>query len=287
MPEHYSFDKRDRALLTAAAALLKKVASAETLHPAELVSVAKLQHVLSILPRVAHNLEVTVSVVGPRRKFGEIETWHYWEIGIEGKQLSISSGGHFYQPSTGGDSFTTMNWTAVPEEPAELGDYRATLEMVPDVQSFPEAVAGIEFASGAYRIEITDSENSLLEEDEDTDVDPLQQTLCEVESDTAHYCQEICGPHLEDQQPVLHSPLTQDTTYRLSPGAGDYLLWVRCSDPWGSRPEFTIVDFWEFREGDRLLITNREEDYPAAVEQMEEGGPSVWKALPGDRLTWV
>jgi len=48
-----------------------------------------------------------------------------------------------------------------------------------------------------------------------------------------------------------------------------------------------IADFWEFREGDRLLITNREGDYPAAAEQMEEGGPSLWKVLPGDRLAWV
>jgi hypothetical protein len=32
-----------------------------------------------------------------------------------------------------------------------------------------EAVADIDFAHGAYRIEITDSDNGLLEDDEDTD----------------------------------------------------------------------------------------------------------------------
>jgi hypothetical protein len=169
MPEHYRLDERERDLLTAAATLMKKVANAEILRPAELVSVAKLQHVFSLLPRVTHDLEVTVAVTGPRRNFGEAETWHYWEVGIEGKQLSISSGGHFYQPSTGGDSFTTMEWTAVSEKPAELADYRGTLWMVPDIQSFPEAVADIDFAQGAYRIEITDSDNGLLEDDEDPD----------------------------------------------------------------------------------------------------------------------
>jgi CheY-like chemotaxis protein len=169
MPESYRFDRKDRALLTAASGLLKKAANAEILRPAELVSVAKLQHVLSLLPRATHDLEITVSVLGPRRKFDEIETWHYWDIGIEGTRISISSGGHFHQPSTGGDSFTTMNWTAVPEEPAELEDYRGTLWMVPDVQSFPEAVSVIEFASGAYRIEIIDPENALLQQDENTD----------------------------------------------------------------------------------------------------------------------
>jgi len=167
-PERYSFEGRDRALLTAAAVLLKKVAAAETLRPGQLVSVAKLRHVLSHLPRVTPDLDVTVSVISPRRKFGEVETWHYWDIAIEEEQLSISSGGHFYQPSTGGDSFTTLNWSAVPEEPAVFEDYRETLWMVPDVQSFPEAVESIDFAAGAYRIEITDSDNALLGEDEDS-----------------------------------------------------------------------------------------------------------------------
>ena len=82
-------------------------------------------------------------------------------------------------------------------------------------------------------------------------------------------------------------PLERDTTFRLQPSRGDYLLCIRCNNPFGRPPEFGIVDFWEFRGGDRLLITNREEDYPAAAEQMEEGGPSLWKILPGDRLTWV
>ena len=104
MPEHYLFDEKDRALLTAAAVILKTIANADALRPAELVSVAKLLHLLSHLTRVIHDLEVTVSVVGPRRKFGEIETWHYWDTGIEGEQIAISNGGHFDQPSTGGDS---------------------------------------------------------------------------------------------------------------------------------------------------------------------------------------
>jgi hypothetical protein len=316
MPEHYSFNERDCALLTAAAALLKKVANAETLRPAELVSVAKLQHVLSILPRATHELEVTVSVVGPRRKFGEIETWHYWEIAIEQEQLSISSGGHLDQRSTGGDSFTTMSWTAVPEEPAAFADYRGTLWMVPDVQSFSEAVAAIEFASGAYRIEITDSDNSLLDEDEDADENAyeagpssenLSQEANDEESDAVVPNREPWqGTPLDaavgtdgaqrQPRPDLVSaamtaqggqiPLEDDSTFRLRPNAGDYLLWIRCEDPL-CNPELAIADFWEFHEGDRLLITNREEDYPATLEQLEDGGPSLWKVLPGDRLAWV
>jgi hypothetical protein len=167
MPERYNLNARDRSLLQAATNLLKRVAAAETLRPAELVSVAKLLHVLSILPRVTSDLEVTVQVTGPRREFGEIETLHYWEVAVEGERLSISSGGHFFQPSTGGDSFTTMIWAAIPEEFSDLDDYRQSLWMVPDVLWFPDAVAGVDFASGGYKIRVIDEDNSLLEDDED------------------------------------------------------------------------------------------------------------------------
>lgn len=162
----YCIGERDEHLLRAATALLNKVASAETLRPAELVSVAKLQHVFSRLPQVTPYLEVTVSVIGSRRKFGEIETWHYWDIGVEGEMITIGSGGHYYHPQTGGDSFTTMQWTAVPEEPAELDDYLDHLSIVPDARSFADGATETEFLSGDYRIEVTDPNNDLLEDKE-------------------------------------------------------------------------------------------------------------------------
>src|SRR5215470_11224792 len=102
MPGRYSFDSNDEPLVRAATILLKKVAESK-LPPAKLVSVAKLQHVLSYLPRATSDLNVSVSVIAPRRRFEEIETWHYREVAIEEEQLSISSGGHYYEPSTGGD----------------------------------------------------------------------------------------------------------------------------------------------------------------------------------------
>jgi hypothetical protein len=60
-----------------------------------------------------------------------------------------------------------MNWAALPEEPAEFDDYSSTLWMVPDVQSFPDGIASIDFASGVYKIEVTDGDNPLIEDDED------------------------------------------------------------------------------------------------------------------------
>ncbi len=79
-----------------------------------------------------------------------------------------------------GDTFTTMSWTAIPEEPTEFNDYRESLWMVPDVWSFPDAVERIDLASGDYTLEITDEDNSLLEEDEEIEED---EEDCESELD--------------------------------------------------------------------------------------------------------
>jgi hypothetical protein len=182
--ERYQFGAKDHDLLSAAEALLRKVLVAESTRPAELVSVAKLQLVLSRLPRVTSGMDVKVSVASPRRNCGEIETFHWWEVAVEGERLSISSGGHFYRPSTGGDSFSTMSWVAIPEVPTELDDHRESLWMVPDAQSFPDGVAGINFEAGGYTVEVTDEDNPRLEDDDsddeedvgnETDVEPNEE----------------------------------------------------------------------------------------------------------------
>ncbi len=215
MTQRYILDDQDRDLLRAATALLKKVAAAELLRPAELVSIAKLQHVLAALPRVTPDIEVSVQVIGPRSNFGEIETWHYWEVAVEGERLSISSGGHFYRPSTGGDSFTTMTWEAIPEENSELDDYRESLWMVPDVQSFPVGVVGIDFACGGYKIEVTDEDNPLLEvaeddengEDAEPDLEPEEKGAAKVEEaaddeDEPVIQQRLFSPEIERSNPI-------------------------------------------------------------------------------------
>jgi hypothetical protein len=163
-PEAYNFNARDRALLAVAAILLTKVATAKMTRPAELVSVAKLQHVLSRLPRVTRGINVVVHVEGPRRKFGQIETRHSWDVAVENGLLSILNDGYFFQPSTGGDSFISMEWSAAPGKPAKFNDYRERLAIVPDVRSFPDAVEIIDFASGAFAVEVMDPDNPLLED---------------------------------------------------------------------------------------------------------------------------
>jgi hypothetical protein len=57
MSERYHFDDDDLVLLEAAKALLQKTVASGNLRPAEVVSVAKLQHVLSRLPKATSGLE--------------------------------------------------------------------------------------------------------------------------------------------------------------------------------------------------------------------------------------
>ena len=200
LSERYNFNAFDLELLAAASTLLKKLAATRKLQYAEMVSVAKLQHVLSCLPRVTCGLDIKVSVQSPHHKFGETETSHWWQVAIEGEQLSISSGGYFYRPSTGGDSFSTMSWAAVLGEwPTDFNDYSSSLSLVPDVRSFPDGIATIDFESESYNVEVYDRDNPLLDEMEDDNEDDYstEDNECSLEEDHEDF---------EPQQPWTVTP---------------------------------------------------------------------------------
>jgi hypothetical protein len=95
---------------------------------------------------------------------------HWWEVLVEEHRIGISSGGYFVGP-LGGDSFTAMTWSAEPEECAEFYDYRDSLQIVPDLRSFSEEVATVDFTSGGYSLEIYDDDNPDLEENESSQED--------------------------------------------------------------------------------------------------------------------
>ncbi len=167
--ENYVLTAHDHELLTAAKLLLNKVASSAGLHPAQLATVEKLQRALADMPVPNTEMDVLVSVSSPRRSFGEAETFHWWSVALENGCLRLESGGHFYQPSTGGDSFTSMMWSVQPGEESEFSDFKNNLRIVPDVRTYPDGIASVDFASGGYSVEVTDSDNPLLDEMEEED----------------------------------------------------------------------------------------------------------------------
>ena len=144
--------------------LVSKVTASGKIRPAQMVTLAKLHHVLTRLPLVCDSVVASVSVCSPRSRFGEIETYHWWDFEVKRDLLKISSGGHFYDPTTGGDTFTSMTWDAVPVHPPEFHDFSESLGVVPDLRPFLEGVEAFDFTSRDYKIEILDSDNPLLEE---------------------------------------------------------------------------------------------------------------------------
>lgn len=114
----------------------------------------------------------------------------------------------------------------------------------------------------------------------------------------------------EIKYPLL-APFGQNLTLRLYVQQGDLLLWVRWSSPFSMSDKLNIVDMWEARDGDELIITNRFEDLPPwfelhpteAVRRVSlelkkkiqagyEPGeimdlPNLWRVLAGDFLVHI
>lgn len=188
--EQYYLSPHDKLIVAKAVLLLEKIIRAPFIRPAEILSAAKALHVLKRLPRVTEDVCVSVALTSPRRWFGvhdKHEIYHWWEVSIDGELISITSGGHFYRQSTGGDSFTSMTWTAEPGVEPDFSDYLPHLQIVDDAQPFQHEVDAIDLADGGYSLQVTDEANSWLDdsdddeetEDDEPDGDDAQLTEAE------------------------------------------------------------------------------------------------------------
>ncbi len=159
----YMLKDRDKKIITAALTLLEKIIRSSFVRPAELVSIAKLLHVLQALPTVTDGVDVHLTLTGPRRWFGDHEIFHWWDVSIENGLIEISSGGHFYRKSTGGDTFRAMHWSSAPEEEPDYKDYLNELWMVDDAQPYCQEVITLDLTQTGYSLEVMDNDNSLLD----------------------------------------------------------------------------------------------------------------------------
>lgn len=79
-----------------------------------------------------------------------------------------------------------------------------------------------------------------------------------------------------------------DMTLCWSCRAGDYIIWARCTDIFKSgRDAFEILDYWELRDGDHVLITNRRSDTPEGADEPGVKAADLWHLQTGDRLAWA
>jgi len=138
--------------------------------------VAKVLGVFERLPQVSEELDIAISLGGPRRCYGEHKISHSWRIAVEGNDLEVSSGGDFWRPSTGGDSFTCMEWQAAPCQEAAYDDYLDRLQIVDDAQPYEIEVGRLVITEPGYHLSVEwdgeelDSEDG-DEEDEEPDED--------------------------------------------------------------------------------------------------------------------
>jgi hypothetical protein len=88
----------------------------------------------------------------------------------------MSSGGSFYRRSTGSDSFTTMMWSVSPGHESGLREYYSENHIVPDLCTFEDGIRGVDFSQRGYLIDVTDSENPLLET-ETSEAEGIRQAL--------------------------------------------------------------------------------------------------------------
>lgn len=165
--DSYVLCAKDIRIVRATEQLLKKIVKSDFVRPSELISIAKALHVLSALPQSSVDVTLTIDLNGPRRWFNDHEIWHWWQLSIEPRCISITSGGHFYRKSTGGDTFTCMSWTAQPGYEAELNDYLHTLSIVDDAKAYEPEVDELDLDIPGYSLDVSDEENHLLDLDDD------------------------------------------------------------------------------------------------------------------------
>lgn len=166
--DSYAFNAERDTIVNAARQLLWKIAASALVDtPSKTIVVGKLFRVFQNLPKITMDEHLSLGLVGPRRMYGEHEIWHYWDIELnEEGYLKISSGGHFYRPQTGGDSFTSMTWEVSPTCAPELNNYLHNLLIVDDADTFENEVEAMDLESGGYKLTAEDSTLEGLEEEE-------------------------------------------------------------------------------------------------------------------------
>ena len=177
MSERYIFEERDQQVIRAVVRLLKQLARSEVLEPAQLVSVARVLHVLSRLPRVTESVCVTIELSWRTGQEG-CSSSSVWQFSVGSERLTLSIGGSEYTESVGSDSLTTMSWSA---QPGQRTGYDGSWDdswMKQDEEYSDTPVNSEDFRGCS--ITVDDDDNELLsrsesDEEEDPDI-PLE--LC-------------------------------------------------------------------------------------------------------------
>lgn len=168
----YIFSPDDFVIVSATKELLWKIVRSKLPTAKQLEIIAQALQVFEALPSEIWDFEIKIELTGPRRTFGSHEIYHWWHVEIEHGYVAVTSGGHFYRPSTGGDTFSSLIWKAAPVFATEHHDYFNDLSLVDDVQPFPQQVEGLDFSHLKYTLEVYENgEDVFYDNDEDGEDD--------------------------------------------------------------------------------------------------------------------
>ena len=111
MSKLYRFNETDKQVLLAVGNLLRRLIASGRLRPAQLVTIAKVQHVLSRLPSATDGVTATIEISW-RISYDGSSGSSSWQFSVGREWLNLSCGGSEYTEGVGSDSFTTMDWSA-------------------------------------------------------------------------------------------------------------------------------------------------------------------------------
>jgi hypothetical protein len=138
MSKPYRFTEDDKHVIAAVEQLLRRLVCSGSLRPAQLISVAKVLHLVSRLPRVTPDVCVTIDLCFRIQQEGcrSSSMWHFF-AGED--SLNLSCGGSEYTEGVGSDAYTSMEWSAQPGERTEYDGNWDVTWMERDDHSDPPA----------------------------------------------------------------------------------------------------------------------------------------------------
>ena len=157
--DRYAFNAEQDSIVSSVRQLLSKIAASALVDtPSKTIVIGKLFKVFQSLPKVTQDEDLSLSLVSPRRNYGEHEICHCWEIRLsEEGELRVSSTGDFWRPRSGHDSFTSMTWEVSPGCEPILEDYHHTLSLCDDADTFENEVMAMDLDAGGYKLSVEDS----------------------------------------------------------------------------------------------------------------------------------
>lgn len=152
----FLLDREDWRIVRGLKKVLWQLARSAMLSSArQLEAVAGVLGFLEELPGAGREEDIEISLHGRRRKFDNgVEIYRYWTIRIEGQVLEATSAGSYFNPATGGDSFTSQYWCVEPGCDPMFSDYRNGLWMVPYLGDLADELAEMNLEKDGIEVEI-------------------------------------------------------------------------------------------------------------------------------------